>query len=233
MVTLHDGKSFRRPIEMVHENVNWGVPRDRLSITEMLFSFSTIRGRLDSVMQNWFDKAELLEPINGMYSGTLYNSNMYLQQKFLSLVQCVESYDRRVLRRTDLPQVQADIRVREILDTTPTEYREWLENKLRYSNEPTLRKRLEELAQTFSFVDFENVGRFIDDVVNTRNYLTHYDEKLKKLSSDPERMSWLALKLGMLTEAILIVELGLSLDEVKLITQRTKQRFAGWRAFTF
>jgi hypothetical protein len=46
-------------------------------------------------------------------------------------------------------------------------------------------------------------------------------------------MSWLALKLGMLTEAILLAELGLSLDEVKLITQRTKQRLAGWRILTF
>lgn len=228
-----DGKSFQLPIELVYENVNWGVPHDQVSITEMLFEFSKIRSRFDNIMQNWFDKAELLEPINGMYSGTLYNSHMYLQQKFLSLVQCVESYDRRVLRRIDVSKEEAEKRVADILDATPTKYKDWLKNKLRYSNEPTLRKRLEQLVQTFSFVDFENVGQFIEDVVNTRNYLTHYDEVQKQSSATPERMSWLALKLGMLTEAILLAELGLSLDEVKLITQRTKQRLAGWRILTF
>jgi len=36
-----------------------------------------------------------------------------------------------------------------------------------------------------------------------------------------------------LTEAFLLLEIGLSLDEVKLITERTIQRWAGWRSFTF
>ncbi|MFI5450153.1 MAG: HEPN domain-containing protein [Candidatus Bathyarchaeia archaeon] len=232
-VTLPNGKPFRRPIKIIYGNVNWGVPLDTVDIGGMLFEFAGIRDQFESILKKWFDKVELLEPIYGMYFGTLYNKGMYLQHKFLSLVQCVESYHRRVVRNYELPQEQAERRVQEILKSAPDGHRDWLRNKLRYSNEPTLRKRLEELVQSFSFVEFEDTGQFIEDVVNTRNYLTHYDKELKELSASPAKMSSLARKLAALTEAILLTEFGLPADKVKSLAEHISQRRAGIRSFDF
>ena len=54
---------------------------------DMLFTFRDISVRFESFLKNWFEKAELLEPVYDLYFGTLYNPRMYLQHRFLSLVQ--------------------------------------------------------------------------------------------------------------------------------------------------
>jgi hypothetical protein len=230
---LPDGTPFRTPIELVFHNVNWGVPHEAVNIRGMLFELNKVQHRFESVLTNWLDKVELLEPIHSMYFGTLYNPNMFLHQKFLSLVLCLESYHRRRGHNLELPPEEGKKRVDDIVNVAPEQHRKWLKNKLRYSNELTLRRRLKELVESFSFVEVGNQGQFIEDVVNTRNYHIHYDEELKKLSADPTKMSMLALRLAALTEAILLVEIGLTLDEVKLITQRIKQRQSELRSFDF
>lgn len=70
-------------------------------------------------------------------------------------------------------------------------------------------------------------------MVNTRNYLTHYDPELKELSASPTKMSRLALKLTALTEVILLAEIGLSSDKVKLIAQQINERQSELRFFDF
>ena len=73
----------------------------------------------------------------------------------------------------------------------PPEHNERLKNKLRCGNELTLHKRMRNLLESFPYVKSVNVGQFIEDVVNTRNNLTHYDTELEKLSTDPEKMACL------------------------------------------
>jgi hypothetical protein len=61
--------------------------------------------------------------------------------------------------------------------------RDWLTEKLKFSYEPSLRRRLKDLIRKFenSYMKFEDSGNkvslFIDRVVNTRNYLTYNDPK--------------------------------------------------------
>jgi len=50
----------------------------------------------------------------------------------------------------ELPEEQHKKRIEEILKTVPYEYRSWLEEKLKYSNEKNLRKRLRELLDNFA-----------------------------------------------------------------------------------
>ncbi|MGA3405630.1 MAG: HEPN domain-containing protein, partial [Candidatus Bathyarchaeia archaeon] len=113
------------------------------------------------------------------------------------------------------------------------EHMEWLKNKLRHSNDLTLRKRLQELLTTYSFLELDETGTFIDDVINTRNYLTHYDKELKTLAVIPEKISTLSMKLRLLTEAILLTELGLSPDTVKFIMKQIKEHRSQIRSYDF
>ena len=232
-VILPDGKSYRPPIKIVYHGVNWGVPHESVNIRGMLFELGAVRGEFESLLKNWFDKTQLLEPVFDMYFGTMYNPGMYLQHKLLSLVQCVESYHRRALRNCELPPDQAEKRIQDILKAAPDEYKEWLKNKLRYSNELTLRKRLQELVSAYSFLEFDDGDQFIDDVINTRNYLTHYDEDLKELAANPEKLSRLAMRLSVLTEAILLTELGLLPDKVKSIMERIGEIRSELRSYDF
>jgi hypothetical protein len=214
---LTDGKSFRHPIKIVYHGVNWDVPHESVNMRGMLFELRDVRSEFETLMKNWFDKTQLLEPVFETYFGTMYNPGMYLHHKFLSLVQCVESYHRRAVRNCELPPDQAEKRTQEILESAPDVHKEWLKNKLRYSNEPTLRKRLQELLSSYPFLKFED--KDVEDVINTRNYLTHYDENLKALAANEQRLSELSMRLSALTEAILLTELGFSPDKVKSVME--------------
>jgi len=62
----------------------------------MLFSYEEISDWTELILTKWFETSDKLAPIHELYFGSLYNSNMYLYHSFLSLVQAIESYHRRV-----------------------------------------------------------------------------------------------------------------------------------------
>lgn len=230
-VTLSDGKSFCCPIKIVYSGVNWGVSHDSVNRRGMLFELGSVRGQLESLLKNWFDKIELLEPVYDMYFGTLYNSHMFLQQKFLSLIQGVESYHRRVFDGYESPPEQHKKRLQDIIKVVPDEYKNWLQNQLSDSNELSLKKRLEELVRTYSFLGFD--AESVEKLKNARNYLTHFDENKKQYARADELFT-LTRKLRALTESILLTELGLPRAEVEAIMKRIESlRAAEFHMYDF
>ena len=99
-------------------------------------------GAEQACFRNWFAKADWLDPVCALYFGTLYNPSRYLDLNFLSLVHAIEAYHRRGSDETDKPAGEHEARLKEILDAAPAAYRDWLGEKLRYSNELSLRRRL-------------------------------------------------------------------------------------------
>jgi hypothetical protein len=87
-----------------------------------------------------------------LYFGIIHSSNMYVDHKFLSLMQALETYHRRILGGNELSENHHNKRILEILTAVPDQYRQWLEEKLKYSNELSLRKRMKELLGRHSDV---------------------------------------------------------------------------------
>jgi hypothetical protein len=230
-VTLGDGKSFRRPIKIVYGGVNYGVPLDAVNMRGMLFELSSVRSKFANLLEKWFEKRALLEPVFDLYFGTLYNTQMFLQQKFLSLVQGVESYHRRVFDGYESSPEQHKKRLQDIIKATPNEHKSWLQDKLSDSNDLSLKRRLEELVIKYSFLGFE--AEFVDNVRNARNYLTHFDEN-KKEYAEPDKLFTHSRKLRALTESILLTELGLTLAEVEaMMVPIEKRRAEEFRIYDF
>ncbi len=193
----------------------------------MLFTFEDISDRFEVFLRNWFEKADLLEPVYNLYFGTLYNPRMYLEHRFLSMVQAIESYHRRTMKNFELPEEQHKKRIEEILNAVPHEHKDWLKNKLDYSNEPSLRRRLKEILKKFADVlnDFipDDKNFFVHKVVTTRNYLTHYDKTLKEQSAEGEELYNITQKLKILLEICLLKELGFTSDKIKSLISRNRR----------
>lgn len=193
-----------------------------------LFTFTDIESEFASCIQNWYKKYEVLEPVCQLYFSALYGRFVYLNLKFLCLVQALEAYHNRTTTNQELAPKEHDKRVFEILEAVPNEYKEWLQNELTYSNEPNLRKRLKDLYDTFSIIlKSLNTNRksFINKVVNTRNYLTHYDLDLKRKGAKGKELFILTEKLRILIEMCLLKEIGFSLEEINpLILKRYQER---------
>lgn len=210
-------------------------PGRKVHRAEMLFVLDDLGGDFGRFVGEWFGKAERLGPVYDLYFATAYGSSGYLDDRFLSLVQAVEAYHRRALGTTELPEDEHGRRVEEVLGAAPEPHREWLRGKLAYSNEPSLRKRLKEIMRRDPEVmepifgaDKKERKGFVGDVVDTRNYLTHYDENKKGTAAVGIELHVLSEKLKSILEACLLREAGFEGEHLKEVLSR-RRRFAGSR----
>jgi hypothetical protein len=186
MVELPDGRSFCSDIYIFY------LVRDpgRIISHEMLFSFVDIAEDFEKCLRNWFRKSEILRPVYDLYFGTLYAPSPYMEPEFLSIIQAMESYHRRI-----------------------------------YGKTLSLRKRLEETWQKYADVMdrlIDDHNQFIDDLVNTRNYLTHYDKKKRAKAKHGRELFVLTQKVRSMLQACLLTELGLSMEMIKCLMPRSR-----------
>lgn len=158
----------------------------------------------------------------------IYGRFVYLNLKFLSMVQALESYHRRAVSNKELPEDDHKERVARIMNAAPSEHKKWLKEKLNYSNEPRLRERLKDLSDTFH-VTIKNLipdrKYFINKVIDTRNYMTHYDEDLKEKSAKEIELFIITEQLRSIVEMCLMKEIGFNSKEIdNLICKRYKHR---------
>ncbi len=198
---------------------------------DMLFTFKDISDRFEMLLKNWFEKASTLEPVYDLYFGTLYNPWMYLQHQFLSLIQAVEAYHRRKFEgkyQSDedyKPTYEKFKKFINGLDVDPS-FKEALKSKLKYGNEYSLRKRLKDLFEQYNEVlngFIEDKNDFINKVVDTRNYLTHYDEDLKDKAVDGEQLYYVTQQLKVLIVICLLSELDFNFKEIKDLIARNRK----------
>lgn len=221
------------PVEIHYRPAGRGTSLDKnVRRTEMLFVLDDLGEDFERFLGNWFGKAEPLGPVYDLYFATAYSSSAYLDDRFLSLVQAVEAYHRRALGTTELPEDEHERRLEETISAVPNVHKDWLRGKLTYSNEPSLRKRLKEIMRRDPEVmkpifgkSKKERGAFVGKVVDTRNYLTHYDESKKDEAAVGRKLYELTEKLKSVLEACLLREVGFEGDSLKEILLRTR-RFA-------
>jgi len=218
-----------RPVEIHYRPIGRLDSAEKVHSAKMRFILPDLEDDFGRFLCNWLVKAETLDPVYQLYFGTIYAPRAYLRQKFLSLIQGLEAYHRRALGTLDLPEEEHQERLEDILDAVPDDHRSWLEGKLGYSNEPSLRKRLKEIFQR----DLESVrpivgdsnkdrDRFMHKVVETRNYLTHFDKSKESVAARGEELYRITRRLKSLLEICLLREIGFEGDRMAKILARRK-----------
>jgi hypothetical protein len=105
---------------------------------------------------------------------------MYGENRFLNVSFAAEAFHRDTSSATSLPHSEFDEVRTTCLEAVGEGHREWLDQRLRFANEPTFRNRLrsmvDEMGQhALPFV--ENLNRWVSVVVGVRNALTHLDSR--------------------------------------------------------
>lgn len=170
-------------------------------------------------------QGRVARPICALYFGTLYNPSAYLDFNFLALLQAMEAYHRRASSETDAPAVDHELRIKDILEAAPAAHRNWLEQKLRYSNEISLRRRLKLLFAQYAFLMDELLPdrkAIIAAIYDNRNYLTHYDASLRSRTASGATLALLVEILKLLLQACLVSELGLPEGSVGTFVSRSR-----------
>lgn len=185
---------------------------------KMLFTYNDSFNRLEGYLKNYFEKVELLDPIFSLYFSNLYRGS-FLETKFLIMAQAIEAYHRRAIPFTIYSTEEYTEMGEELLQITPEKYKEWVKGKLEYGNEPSLQKRLKFIYKKYEDLFNKNLINkdFLHKVVVTRNYLTHYDEKLKAEAANDLELFALTQKLNILFIICLLNELGFTIEEIRTV----------------
>jgi len=177
--TRGDGRVVKRSAEFLAPFLP--TPRDRAELkllTEWLIGLPADDRAFRALVRTWMELAERLGPVLDLRFGPGYASFIYGESRFLNAAQAVEALHRRALAGEPDP---ADLEARAgSIAGCPPEYRTWLEDKLRYAHEPTLRRRLREVLEYVGAGLTPLTGRrssFVNRVVNMRNAITHWDER--------------------------------------------------------
>ena len=218
-------------IEVIYRSVYTEARQDnRLLPDDLLFQLKDIKETFGDTMTRWLEISAELDSVCNLFFSTRYSQTMYQENHFLNIVQAAESYHRRRRFNRVLPKEEHEKRISRIIDNALEEDKEWLKQNLSFSNKPSLKERLIDLRQETSEIIsplITDEDSFINQVRDTRNYLTHYDKSLWKKAVEGEDLHWLTYTLEVLLQTCFLKELGFSPEQcVALFERNERYQFA-------
>lgn len=190
---------------------------EKINSFDILIEFDEIENK-QLLVSNWFKITEKYKPLLDIYFMNFVNES-YTEYQFLSYTQALESYLRKNEKYIDNYmgiEEYEDIKnqminfIQELIKND--DHKNSMKNKIKFGNEISLRKRLKNLINDLK--DYEIINKIIDrnkdnfirEVVDARNYYTHYDDS-SNFKKDNEKLHILNFKLKILIELIILKEL--------------------------
>jgi len=173
---------------------------------------------------HWLRFARALPDICDLYFSVVYARGLLRDAAFFMLMQVAEAYHRDRYPGTEIPQDEYDkTKKKSIVASAPEQYRSWLGEKLRYSNELTLRKRLRTLlaedADALALI-VDSTHALVGKLVDTRNYMAHRTDELRAVAASDVELRYLVEKLRILLKLCLLRELGCTPEKRQEIITR-------------
>ena len=229
---MGEGKSSPVQVKIYYSSHPYSEKIPKKSEHHMLFTYGIIKENLHDVLNNWFNAYEIISPAMGLYFSTQTNGHKYLEGKFLALAQGLETYHRRTSDAKVMDENEFSSLVKEIVNACPEEQQEWLKGRLKYGNEISLAKRLEQIIEPFKekFANNKECKRLIRKIVDTRNYFTHYDEGLEsKAATNGNKLYELCKKMEVMFQLHFLKVIGFTDKEIDNVIKNNysvKQKIA-------
>ena len=213
--TSWDGRTEPIPINIYYPS--WPYSKDEPEANRSkLFAFEEIQNNAESIIQNWIEAYEQIAPAFNLYFLAKMGMQIYLEERFMALVQGLEAYHRRTSNQKQMDEAEFKGLIDNLIDQCPQERKEWLKGKLQYGNEVSLRHRLKSLIEPFKEIieDQKKQKELINRIVNTRNYLTHYDQSLESEAAKGDDLWSLCLKMELLFQLHFLKLTGFSREQI-------------------
>lgn len=198
------------------------------SIDEMLFCLPAINKQFNKALRNWIAKGELLRPILELYRIAWYAPNQFVGGQYLSLIQAVEAYHRRLVGGCYLASEHFESEVLPLLkaaipETEDKSFRTAAASRLGFLNEFSLAKRLRSLISDHDellSVHVSNMKRDVRRIVDLRNTLTHRTESGPLSETDYQDLMYFCRTLKYLLEICFLIEMGIDFDTCRRLVQK-------------
>ena len=207
-------KSRDRHLQVYYQTSIEAPERDKpLFFTDMFITARQLGPGLPNLVRGWLASSETLRSVLNLYFAVMSGRWMFLESRFLNLVQAGEVFHRYTYPNYIVPKAQHKKRVKEVVDHAPEGHKEWLRSVLNFSNEPRLGSRLETVVDATSSIfewSDEEKQILVKQARDTRHYLTHYDPSGAKKAVSDEKLYWLSEMLLFIIGALLLRHAGAS-----------------------
>ena len=220
-----DGKKSEIPIKIYYQSEPFSEAKPEVYRHELLFHYRDVADQLEEILTKWVQNYEVSEPAFNLYFATISGGQKYLDGKFLSLTQGIETLHRRNFQETQMPEDKFRNLIDTILNAVPDDgQRQWIDEKLKYANELSLRKRIQRMIEPFKdlFGKARKRSSFISKIVVTRNYLTHYDIRLESEATQGQALWKLYRKLEALFQLHFLQFIEMDIESIKSIAKKNK-----------
>lgn len=208
-------------VECLYRGKKATVKENKKHKLNYLFTYSFISEEFNTIFRNWTELGKISNPVIYALHEGFSDRPSLVEDKFLNIIQAIETFHRRTRLNEVIPKDEHKRNVAKILESCPEEYKQWLKEKLSYSNEPTLKDRISTLLTELDplfisrfFADHESI---VNIARNTRNYYTHYDQRLQKKALHGAELSILTQRLRIFLLICLLKQIGLPIGMLSKI----------------
>lgn len=226
-----DGITYPAPIT-IHKPDLFYYSKDQPKIdrNQMLFALSDIRDDAEGMINKWIESYEDYKNAFDLYFLAQLKPQLSLEVKFLTLVQGLEVFQRR-MSSDDAPEMgEVKLKYKELVQSLIEQYpdedsQKWLDGKLKHLNDVSLGKRIKELINPFKEIlgNSKQRGKLAYKIAVTRNYLTHYDPKSEPEAAKGEDLHILCLKMELLFELHFLKLTGFTPEKIKSIADNCRK----------
>lgn len=198
---------------------------DRKHPNKVLFSLSDID--FEEAIQQWFDSARNAQSLHNLYFGTVYNEDMFEENRFLSLAIAIEGFqsylypNHRLMPKDPYDELHSDI-----MDIIPNDspVRDRIDGLLNsIGHQPSLRDQI-----TMVFDEYDNI---LPELINVDDVITRTVKNRHRLAHaledefDTASLGSLARTLQVVIEAFLMDEIGLENEFIVEKLQQNRKHF--------
>lgn len=211
------------PISIYYQSLPFAEKAPKKNWHEMLFNYGTIADDAEEVLNKWLNAYEDLSPALNLYFSTKAGAHKYLDGKFLALAQGLETYHRRTSTESLMDPVAFNLLVGEILKACPVDHVEWLRGRLIHGNEINLGKRLKKIIEPFKkhLGSGSDRNKFLRKIVDTRNYLTHYNKDLKVKAAKGLEMWAICQRMEVIFNLHFLKVIGFTEDKIDSVVENS------------
>jgi ApeA N-terminal domain 1 len=232
-----DGQSTSKTTEVSHYFQRRAVAaRTKWSIREVL-KYPEVRDDWHKIVQAWIKSAERYPALHALYFSEHRHASAFMETRFLPLIQALDHFTAandmgNFMLKTEFRNVKA-ILIAAIPPTCTEEFRDALIATIQWRNQRDIRPRIRTLIESMEDETRKLFCRspqeFVDGLIDTRNYFTHYGDGANKYALTGLALHWATEKAKLLIRVILLKECDL--DEKRFRDGLSKHMDAvGYRA---
>ena len=194
---IGEGKTGMIPIDIYYSSWPYSKDVPKIYPHRMLFGFEQIQNDADKRINNWIAIYEQMEPALDLYFLAKMGTQPTWKARFLALAQSLEACHRRTSNERQNGRGK------------------------RVSLKDRLKSLIEPLKEVIGAED-KHI-KLIDEIVDTRHYLTHYDFDLKPKAAKDEDLPILCHKMECLFKLYILRLIGFNREEIDTIVANSPQ----------